>query len=262
MQRGVASDEAVSEEVAAQGKGAEAAVERVEEGEPTPHDVVGLGATGAGASSTAEAIESEAGAPKTSEVRAVDSGAIEVEMAEARAPGSIETEAMEVEAEQTLAPPQADPEGEPVFALEDIAEGGRWDTLEEYRQLAVRSLQTAMTVMGGDLPGVTRAELVTAKGQAAPLVAKIKELEEERDSFRSRAQEAMASAKATAGQLGAEQSEHQATKVALAEATKVAEASRVEVLAWKNKAEGKFHWTVFLIHLFRFAFDSCPFVAT
>jgi len=92
-----------------------------------------------------------------------------------------------------------------------------------------------------------QAELVTAKGQAAPLVAKIKELEEERDSFRSRAQEATASAKATAGQLGAEQSEHQATKVALAEATKAAEASRVEVLAWKSKAEGKFRRTVFLV---------------
>ncbi|XP_066360819.1 uncharacterized protein [Miscanthus floridulus] len=76
-----------------------------------------------------------------------------------------------------------------------------------------------------------------AKEQSAPLVAKIKELEEERDSFRLRAQEATASAKATAGQLGAEQSEHQATKVALAEATKAAEASRVEVSAWKGKAE-------------------------
>ena len=72
------------------------------------------------------------------------------------------------------------------------------------------------------------------------LVAKIKELEEERDSLKSWAQEATASAKATAGQLGAEQSEHQLTKVALAEATKATEASRVEALAWKNKAEGKF----------------------
>ncbi|XP_066308491.1 uncharacterized protein [Miscanthus floridulus] len=85
-----------------------------------------------------------------------------------------------------------------------------------------------------------QAELAMAKEQSAPLVAKIKELEEERDSFRLRAQEATASAKATAGQLGAEQSEHQATKVALAEATKAAEASRVEVSAWKGKAEGKF----------------------
>ena len=85
-----------------------------------------------------------------------------------------------------------------------------------------------------------QAKLATAKEQSAPLKAKIKELEEERDSFRSRAQEATASAKATAGQLGAEQSEHQATKVALAEATKAAEASRVEALDWKSKAEGKF----------------------
>ncbi|XP_066373181.1 uncharacterized protein [Miscanthus floridulus] len=51
---------------------------------------------------------------------------------------------------------RADPEGEPVFALEDTAEGWHWDTLEQYRQLAVRSLQTAMTIMGQDLPGVTR----------------------------------------------------------------------------------------------------------
>ena len=85
-----------------------------------------------------------------------------------------------------------------------------------------------------------QAELAAAKEQSAPLVAKIKELEEERDSFRLWAQEATASAKETAGQLGVEQSEHQATKVALAEATKAAEASRVEVSAWKSKAEGKF----------------------
>ena len=26
-----------------------------------------------------------------------------------------------------------DPEGEPLFALEDAAEGGRWDTFEQYR---------------------------------------------------------------------------------------------------------------------------------
>ena len=85
-----------------------------------------------------------------------------------------------------------------------------------------------------------QAELAAAKEQSAPLVAKIKELEEERDSFRLRALEATASAKETAGQLSAEQGEHQATKVALAEATKAAEASRVEVSAWKGKAEGKF----------------------
>ena len=182
VRRDAASGEAVSEEAATQEKGAEAAAERVEEEEPMPRDVVGLGAKEAGASAVAEAIEGEAGAPKTSNVRAVDAGAIEVEMAEARAPGSVETEAMEMETEQVLAPPlvqaissddssrgkeaadveaastveqpvpdpaegssvlvrlrpeprgwnfprvfwrnRADPEGEPVFALEDTAEGG------------------------------------------------------------------------------------------------------------------------------------------
>ena len=182
VQRGAASGGAVLEEAAAQEKGAEAAAERVEEEEPAPRDVVGLGAKEAGVSTIAEAIEGEAGAPKASEVRAVDARADEVETAEARALGSVEAEAMGMETEQVLAPPlvqtissddssrgkeaadveaastaeqpvpdpaegssalarlwpephgwnfpcvfwrnQADPEGEPVFALEDTAEGG------------------------------------------------------------------------------------------------------------------------------------------
>jgi len=33
-----------------------------------------------------------------------------------------------------------DPEVEPLFALEDAAEGGHWDTFERYRRLAERSL--------------------------------------------------------------------------------------------------------------------------
>ena len=84
-----------------------------------------------------------------------------------------------------------------------------------------------------------------AREQAAPLAARIKELEEEltrvtseRDTFRSLAEEATASAKAIAGQLGVEQGAHLLTKGALAEAVKVAEASWVEALAWKEKAEG------------------------
>ena len=97
VRRGAASGEAVSEEAAAQEKGAEAAAGRVEEEEPMPQDVVGLGAKEAAASAIAGAIEGEAGASKTSDVRAVDAGAIEAEVAEARAPGSVETEAMEVE---------------------------------------------------------------------------------------------------------------------------------------------------------------------
>ena len=56
-----------------------------------------------------------------------------------------------------------------------------------------------------------QAEAAMAREQATPLVVRIKELEEEltqvaseRDTFRSRAEEATASAKAIAGQLGVE----------------------------------------------------------
>ncbi|XP_066334478.1 golgin candidate 5-like [Miscanthus floridulus] len=192
-----------------------------------------------------------------------------------------------------------DPEGEPLFALEDAAEGGRWDTFEQYHQLVERSLQTALSVVADDLPGVTqeleawslrksiflrwerdvwdqlqrqkgllahanellsarsakledlrlrcadmRVKVVMAQEQVAPLAARVKELEEEltrlagdRDAFRSWAEEATASVKALAGQLGAEQGVHRLAKGALAEALKVAEASRTEALVWKGKAE-------------------------
>ena len=52
------------------------------------------------------------------------------------------------------------------------------------------------------------------------------------DTFRSRAEQVEVSAKAVAGQLGAEQGAHLRTKGALAEALKVAEASRIEALAF------------------------------
>ena len=91
-----------------------------------------------------------------------------------------------------------------------------------------------------------KVEAATAREQATPLATRIKELEEEltrvageQETFRSRAEEATASAKAIAGQLGAEQGAHLLMKGALAEALKVAEASRVEVLAWKEKCEGE-----------------------
>ena len=51
-----------------------------------------------------------------------------------------------------------DPEGEPLFALEDAAEGGRWDTFEQYHQLVERSLRTALSVVGDDLPEVTQVQ--------------------------------------------------------------------------------------------------------
>ena len=49
-----------------------------------------------------------------------------------------------------------DPEGEPLFALEDAAEGGRWDTFEQYRQLAERSLRMVLSMVVDDLPGVAQ----------------------------------------------------------------------------------------------------------
>ena len=60
-----------------------------------------------------------------------------------------------------------DPEGEPLFALEDVAEGGRWGTVEQYRQLAVRSLRTALSVMDVDLPGVTQVRVLFSRAASS-----------------------------------------------------------------------------------------------
>ncbi|XP_066323929.1 uncharacterized protein [Miscanthus floridulus] len=49
-----------------------------------------------------------------------------------------------------------DLEGEPLFTLEDAAEGGRWGTFEQYRRLAKRSLRTALSVVADELPGVAQ----------------------------------------------------------------------------------------------------------
>ena len=91
-----------------------------------------------------------------------------------------------------------------------------------------------------------KVEAATAREQAAPLSARIQELEEELtrvagewDTSRSRAEQEVASAKAVAEQLEAEKGAHLLTKGALAEAVKVAETSRVEALAWKEKVEGE-----------------------
>ena len=77
-------------------------------------------------------------------------------------------------------------------------------------------------------------------------MARIKELEEEltrvageRDTFRSRNEEATVSTIAVARQLGVEQGVHALTKGALDKDLKMAEASRVDALAWKTKCEGE-----------------------
>ena len=117
-----------------------------------------------------------------------------------------------------------------------------WDQLGQQKDLLANAnkLLSARSVEVEDLRlgcADMKAEATTAWEQAVSLAARIKELEEEltrvageQDTFRSRAEEAMASTKAIAGQLGAEQGTHLLTKGALAEALKVAEASWVEAL--------------------------------
>ena len=85
------------------------------------------------------------------------------------------------------------------------------------------------------------------------MAAWVKELEEEltravsdRDAFRSRAEEATASGKALAGQLGAEKSAHRLTKGALNEALAAVEASQIEAVVWKGMVEGEFQSPCFV----------------
>ena len=92
-----------------------------------------------------------------------------------------------------------------------------------------------------------KAEVVVAQEQVTPLAVWVKELEEELtrvagdwDTFRSRAEEATASGKVLAGQLGAEQSAHQLTKGALDEAFTAVEASWTEAVVSRGKAEGEY----------------------
>ena len=49
-----------------------------------------------------------------------------------------------------------DPKGEPLFSLEDAAEGGRWASFEQFCRLAEQSLRTALSVVADDLPGVAQ----------------------------------------------------------------------------------------------------------
>ena len=126
-----------------------------------------------------------------------------------------------------------------------------WDQLEQQRGLlaGANELLAAWSAEVEDLRlrcADARVEVVTAQGQVAPLTARVKELEEEltrvagdRDAFRSQAKEATASGRALAGQLGAKQGAHLLTKGSLAEALKVAEASRTEAMVWKGKVEGE-----------------------
>ena len=91
------------------------------------------------------------------------------------------------------------------------------------------------------------------QAQLAPLAARVKELEEEltrvvsdRDAFRSWAEEATASGKALAGQLGAEESAHRLTKGALNEALAAVEASQIEAVVLRGTVEGEFESPCFV----------------
>ena len=98
-----------------------------------------------------------------------------------------------------------------------------------------------------------KVEAAAVQARLAPLVARVKELEEEltravsdRDAFRSRAEEATASGKALAGQLGAEESAHQLTKGALNKALAAVEASQIEAVVLKGAVEGEFQSPCFV----------------
>ena len=120
-----------------------------------------------------------------------------------------------------------------------------WDQLGQQRDLLANAnkLLSARSTEAKDLRlrcVDMRAEAATAREQVAPLAARVKELEEEvtrvadeRDALLSWIEEATVSARSIAAQLGE-------TKGALDEALKVAEASRVDAMAWKGKFEGKF----------------------
>ena len=92
-----------------------------------------------------------------------------------------------------------------------------------------------------------KVEAAAVQAQLVPLAVWVKELEEEltravsdRDAFRSQAEEATASGKALAGQLGAEKSAHRLTKGALNEALAAVEASQIEAVVLKGAIEGEF----------------------
>ncbi|XP_066373226.1 basal body protein 10-like [Miscanthus floridulus] len=177
------------QELVAQGGATQAAVGREEKEEPTLREAAAPAAVEAtvGAAETPSAVEATEVEVEAPSVVEATEGEVEVEaptvaealrtsgakVVEIAAPGNFGAEvvedgisaaALEVETEarqaSTLPPIQSelpdDPEGEPIFALEDVAEGGRWDTLEQYRSLAERSLRTALSVVANDLPGVSQ----------------------------------------------------------------------------------------------------------
>ncbi|XP_066324082.1 uncharacterized protein [Miscanthus floridulus] len=152
--------------------------------------------------------------------------------AEALKPGEVEAPSIaeategEVKAARTSKAEVADA-GAPRTTEAEVAEAGALETTEA---------KATEASLGVAEPAAQDAK--TEAGQALELEEELTRVAGERDTFRSQADQAVASAKAITRQLGVEQGAHLLMKGALAEALKVAKASQVEALAWKEKAEG------------------------
>ncbi|XP_066375265.1 uncharacterized protein [Miscanthus floridulus] len=256
--RWVVDTQAALQHGATSARATEAAAKQTGDEAPTPHEAVALEAGDAEVPTIAEATEGEVGAPRTSEAEVADTGASRtIEAKESAQEVEIQTissddtsrgkEVADVKAASTAEQPVPTP-AEGSSALVRVRPEHRgWDSprvlwwsrddpegepLAEVEDLRLRCADI-------------KAEAATAREQAAPLAARIEELEEEltraadeRDIFRSRAEQEADSAKAIAEQLEAEKGAHLLTKGALEEAVKVSETSRVDALAWKEKAKG------------------------
>ncbi|XP_066381827.1 uncharacterized protein [Miscanthus floridulus] len=174
----------------------------------------------------------EAGAPETAEAMIAEAEAPEVTMAVVMAARPSVQEA-EMQASVASAVPLAP--GPPLLR-------------ESARETEVYPISSDDTSWARE---VADAEETDAVKQPAPLLGegssalvRIKELEEEltraisnRDAFRSRAEEATASSKALAGQLGEEESAHLLTKGTLNEALASVEASQIEAMVLRGTVE-------------------------
>ncbi|XP_066316069.1 basal body protein 10-like [Miscanthus floridulus] len=205
-----------------------------------PREAKACESDGAEAPSVADTTEGGIEASRTSEAEAMEAGAprtAEADVAGTRAPETIEAGVAGTGAPKTT---KAEVAGAGVIAAKPVAqeveaEAGQASIPPSVQgppllQESARELESARSVKVEDLRlryADMKAEPAMAQEQVAPLATRVKELEEEltlmagdRDVFWSRAEEAMASAKALAGQLGVEQGAHLLAKGALAEALK------------------------------------------
>ncbi|XP_066358482.1 uncharacterized protein [Miscanthus floridulus] len=180
----------------------------------------------ADASRTTEAEVAEAKALGTTKAEAVDVGhALILPLVEDQPPSQESTRELEVHSisSDDTSRGQEVADAEAASTMEQPAptsgEGSSvlvWDQLWRQKDLLTNANEhlSARNTEVEDLRlrcANMKAEAATAREQAAPLAARIKELEEEltqvvgdRDTFRSRAKQVEASAKAVVGQLGAE----------------------------------------------------------